>query len=50
MTEPRDADARTNDHELTESGHELLRAWAKALAQTQHVVTAFIERYGKEVK
>ena len=37
-------------YELTDAGHELLRAWAKALAQTQHVVLAFIKRYGKEVK
>ena len=37
-------------YELTESGHELLRAWAKALGQMQNVVTAFIKRYGKEVK
>ena len=37
-------------YELTEAGHELLRAWAKALAETQNVVTAFIKRYRKEVK
>ena len=36
-------------YELTPAGRELLRAWAKALLQTQKVVTAFIERYGEEV-
>ena len=36
-------------YELTREGRELLRAWAKALLQTQKVVTAFIERYGEEV-
>ena len=30
---------------LTDGGRELLRAWAKALLETQRVVTAFIERY-----
>jgi len=36
-------------YELTSAGHELLRAWAKALRETQHVVDAFIRRYGKGV-
>jgi poly-beta-hydroxybutyrate-responsive repressor len=36
-------------YELTPAGHELLRAWAKALHHTQQVVDAFIRRYGKEV-
>jgi len=36
-------------YELTSAGHELLRAWAKALKQTQQVVDAFIRRYGKGV-
>jgi PadR family transcriptional regulator PadR len=31
--------------ELTSAGRELLRAWAKALKQTQVVVDAFIERF-----
>jgi poly-beta-hydroxybutyrate-responsive repressor len=31
-------------YELTSAGRELLRAWAKALKQTQVVVDAFIER------
>ena len=31
-------------YELTPAGHELLRAWAKALKQTQVVVDAFLER------
>jgi PadR family transcriptional regulator, regulatory protein PadR len=34
---------------ITDAGRELLRAWAKALRQTEQVVTAFIERYGEEV-
>ncbi len=34
---------------LTDAGRELLRAWAKALAETQQVVDAFIRRYGEEV-
>ena len=36
-------------YELTKEGHELLRAWAKALKQTHAIVEAFIRRYGKEV-
>jgi poly-beta-hydroxybutyrate-responsive repressor len=32
-------------YQLTPAGHELLRAWAKALAQTQVVVDAFLRRY-----
>jgi PadR family transcriptional regulator, regulatory protein PadR len=32
-------------YELTDEGRDLLRAWAKALAQTQVVVQSFIERY-----
>ena len=32
-------------YELTPAGHELLRAWAKALAQTQQVVDAFLKRF-----
>ena len=32
-------------YELTSAGRELLRAWAKALKQTQVVVDAFIERF-----
>jgi PadR family transcriptional regulator, regulatory protein PadR len=35
---------------LTDAGRELLRAWAKALRETQLVVDAFIRRYGEEVK
>ena len=31
-------------YELTPAGHELLRAWAKALKQTQVVVDAFLTR------
>jgi PadR family transcriptional regulator, regulatory protein PadR len=34
-------------YELTDEGRDLLRAWAKALAQTQVVVQSFIERYGE---
>jgi len=34
---------------LTDAGRELLRAWAKAQAETQHVVDAFIRRFGEEV-
>ena len=34
-------------YELTDEGHDLLRAWAKALAQTQLVVQSFIDRYGE---
>ena len=34
-------------YELTEQGRDLLRAWAKALAQTQVVVQSFIDRYGE---
>jgi poly-beta-hydroxybutyrate-responsive repressor len=32
-------------YELTAQGRELLRAWAKALAQTQQVVSRFLDRY-----
>jgi len=32
-------------YELTPAGRELLRAWAKALKQTQLVVDAFIKRF-----
>ena len=32
-------------YELTSAGRELLRAWAKALKQTQVVVDAFLERF-----
>lgn len=32
-------------YELTQAGHSLLRAWAKALKQTQQVVDAFIQRF-----
>ena len=32
-------------YELTAQGRELLRAWVKALQQTQHVVSRFLERY-----
>jgi poly-beta-hydroxybutyrate-responsive repressor len=31
-------------YELTPAGHELLRAWAKALRHTQQVVDAFLRR------
>jgi poly-beta-hydroxybutyrate-responsive repressor len=31
-------------YELTPAGHDLLRAWAKALRQTQAVVDAFLQR------
>ena len=34
-------------YELTDEGRDLLRAWAKALAQTQLVVQSFIDRYGE---
>jgi poly-beta-hydroxybutyrate-responsive repressor len=34
-------------YELTGEGRDLLRAWAKALAQMQVVVQSFIERYGE---
>jgi PadR family transcriptional regulator len=36
-------------YELTPAGRELLRAWAKALKETQKAVEAFLRRYGKEV-
>jgi len=36
-------------YDLTSTGHELLRAWAKALKEMQQVVDAFIGRYGKGV-
>jgi PadR family transcriptional regulator PadR len=36
-------------YELTPAGHELLRAWVKALKETHKVVDAFLRRYGKEV-
>lgn len=32
-------------YELTPQGRELLRAWVKALQQTQQVVSRFLERY-----
>ena len=32
-------------YELTSAGRELLRAWAKALKQTQVVVDAFLQRF-----
>ncbi len=32
-------------YELTPAGRELLRAWAKALKQTQVVVDAFLKRF-----
>ena len=32
-------------YELTPQGRELLRAWVKALQQTQNVVTRFLRRY-----
>ena len=32
-------------YELTADGRELLRAWVKALQQTQSVVTRFLRRY-----
>jgi len=32
-------------YELTPAGRELLRAWAKALKQTQVVVDAFLQRF-----
>lgn len=32
-------------YELTPQGRELLRAWVKALQQTQAVVSTFLERY-----
>ena len=32
-------------YELTPAGRELLRAWAKALKQTQQVVDAFLKRH-----
>ena len=32
-------------YELTPAGRDLLRAWAKALKQTQVVVDAFLERF-----
>ena len=34
-------------YELTDEGRDLLRAWAKALRETQAVVAAFIDRYGE---
>jgi PadR family transcriptional regulator len=34
-------------YELTSDGRDLLAAWAKALLQTQDVVTAFVERFGR---
>ena len=32
-------------YELTPQGRELLRAWVKALQETQNVVTRFLRRY-----
>jgi DNA-binding PadR family transcriptional regulator len=32
-------------YELTPAGRDLLRAWVKALKQTQVVVNAFLERF-----
>ncbi len=32
-------------YELTSQGRELLRAWVKALQETQNVVTRFLRRY-----
>lgn len=32
-------------YELTSQGRELLRAWVKALQETQSVVTRFLRRY-----
>jgi len=32
-------------YELTAQGRELLRAWVKALQETQNVVTRFLRRY-----
>jgi PadR family transcriptional regulator len=34
-------------YELTPQGRELLRAWVKALQQTQAVVSTFLDRYGR---
>jgi PadR family transcriptional regulator PadR len=34
-------------YELTDDGRDLLAAWAKALLQTQQVVGAFVERFGR---
>ena len=34
-------------YDLTPEGRGLLRAWAKALLQTQRVVQSFVERYGE---
>jgi poly-beta-hydroxybutyrate-responsive repressor len=34
-------------YELTDDGCDLLAAWAKALLQTQQVVGAFVDRYGR---
>jgi PadR family transcriptional regulator, regulatory protein PadR len=34
-------------YELTAQGRELLRAWVKALQQTQTVVSTFLDRYGR---
>jgi PadR family transcriptional regulator len=34
-------------YELTDEGRDLLRAWSKALRETQSVVGAFIDRYGE---
>src|ERR671939_145362 len=34
-------------YELTDEGRDLLRAWAKALRETQSVVKGFLERYAE---
>src|SRR5256885_13860538 len=34
-------------YELTDDGRDLLAAWAKALLQTQDVVSAFVDRFGR---
>ncbi len=34
-------------YELTDEGRDLLRAWAKALRETQSVVQGFLDRYGE---
>ena len=34
-------------YELTDEGRDLLRAWSKALRETQSVVQGFLDRYGE---
>ena len=35
-------------YELTDTGRALLDSWAGALRETQRVISAFLERYGRE--